>query len=89
VFVGVSDVMSKFKNKLEAQEDETPALFSKSEIKRKPNPTALKFEMMNTGEVDDIMSPKTDWSWKNKTSEELQEEVGGKETTKSEPEKKK
>merc|ERR1712013_230700 len=27
VFVGVSDVMSKFKNKLETQEDETPALF--------------------------------------------------------------
>merc|ERR1712106_102763 len=76
VFVGVSDVMSKFKNKLETQEDETPALFSRNEIKGKPNPTALKFEMMNIEDDDDIMSPKSpvqkDWTWKKKTPEELQ-----------------
>merc|ERR1711892_461154 len=93
VFVGVSDVMSKFKNKLETQEDETPALFSRGEIRRKANPTALKFERMNTEEDDIMLSPKAqvqkDWNWKKKTAEELQVEVGGNESTISEPEKKK
>merc|ERR1739838_861958 len=94
VFVGVSDVMSKFKNKLETKGDETPALFSRNEIKRKPNPTALKFEMMNIEDDDDIMSPKSpvqkDWTWKKKTPEELQTEIGGNEIpSQPEPEKKK
>jgi len=93
VFVGVSDVMSKFKNKLETQEDETPALFSRSEIKRKPNPTALKFEMMHAEEDDVLLSPKTpvqnDWSWKKKTAEELHVDTVVTDISSNETEKKK
>merc|ERR1711915_615870 len=76
VFVGVSDVMSKFKTKLETQESDTPVLYSKNEIRRKPNATAMKFEMLNNEDDTEILSPKsniqTDWSWKKKTAEELQ-----------------
>merc|ERR1740137_45632 len=93
VFVGVSDVMSKFKNKLETTADETPTLFSRDEIKRKPNVTALKFEMMNNEEDEDITTPMTpvqkDWSWKKKTAEELQSETGGNENPSCPPERKK
>jgi len=93
VFVGVSDVMSKFKNKLETTADETPTLFSRDEIKRKPNVTALKFEMMNNEEDEDITTPMTpvqkDWSWKKKTAEELQSETGGNEVPSCPPERKK
>merc|ERR1739844_626323 len=48
------------------------------DIKRKANPTALKFEMMTNDEEQSVISPqpkKTDWSWKNKSSAELENEL--------------
>ena len=83
VFVGVSDTMSKFKSKLESQEEEeAPLLFSRDEIKRKPNSTAMKFEMMKYEEEEEVLSPKSpavnkEWNWKKKTAEELHAEVDG------------
>merc|ERR1712029_1226786 len=80
VFVGVSEVMSKFKSKIESQEDNAPSLFSKDEIKRKPNMIALQFEKMMEDE-EEIMSPTLqpakEWNWKKKTAQELHEEVEG------------
>jgi hypothetical protein len=69
--VGVSDVMSKVKGMFEAQEEDKLTLYKRDEIKRKINPTALKFEMMVNEEEDLTLSPKTpvktEWSWKKKT----------------------
>merc|ERR1719391_270845 len=64
VFVGVSDVMSKAKDMFEAQEEKQLHLLSRDDIKRKANPTALKFEMMTNDEEQSVISPqpkKTDW----------------------------
>merc|ERR1711974_7548 len=80
VFVGVSDVMSKAKDMFEAQEEKQLHLLSRDDIKRKANPTALKFEMMTNDEEQSVISPqpkKTDWSWKNKSSAELESELSG------------
>ena len=80
VFVGVSDVMSKAKDMFEAQEEKQLHLLSRDDIKRKANPTALKFEMMTNDEEQSVISPqpkKTDWSWKNKSSAELENELSG------------
>ena len=82
VFVGVSDVMSKFKSKIESQQEEQPSLFSKDEIKRKPNAIALQFEQLKPEDEDVLMSPKLqqnqkDWNWKKKTAQELHDEVEG------------
>merc|ERR1712108_125919 len=80
VFVGVSDAMSKAKDMFEAQEEKQLHLLSRDDIKRKANPTALKFEMMTNDEEQSVISPqpkKTDWSWKNESSAELESELGG------------
>ena len=82
VFVGVSDVMSKFKSKIESQQEEQHSLFSKDEIKRKPNAIALQFEQLKPEDEDVLMSPKLqqsqkDWNWKKKTAQELHDEVEG------------
>ena len=57
VFVGVSDVMSKAKDMFEAQEEKQLHLLSREDIKRKANPTALKFEMMTNEEELPVISP--------------------------------
>ena len=80
VFVGVSDVMSRFKSKVENPEDRKPnSLFSKEEIRRKPNALAMQFEQMK--DEEELLSPKPqsskDWNWKKKTAQELHEEVEG------------
>ena len=82
VFVGVSDVMSKFKSKIESKQEEQPSLFSKDEIKRKPNAIALQFEQLKPEDEEMLMSPKLqqsqkDWNWKKKTAQELHDEVEG------------
>merc|ERR1712210_239202 len=64
----------------EAQEEKQLHLLSRDDIKRKANPTALKFEMMTNDEEQSVISPqpkKTDWSWKNKSSAELESELSG------------
>merc|ERR1712108_89263 len=76
VFVGVSDVMSKAKDMFEAQEEKQLHLLSRDDIKRKANPTALKFEMMTNDEEQSVISPqpkKTDWSPKNKPPRNFQD----------------
>merc|ERR1712108_51175 len=76
VFVGVSDVMSKAKDMFEAQEEKQLHLLSRVDIKRKANPTALKFEMMTNDEEQSVISPqpkKTDWSPKNKPPRNFQD----------------
>ena len=73
--------MSRFKSKMESTEENTnQLLFSKDEIKRKPNAMALQFEQMKFEEDQSVLSPKTsskDWNWKKKTAQELHEEAEG------------
>ena len=94
VFVGVSDVMSKFKSKIEGNDEDPHTLFSRDEIKRKPNAIALQFEQMKYDDEEDVMSPKVqpaqkDWNWKKKTAQELHNEAEGtKEKVYDEPKKK-
>ena len=96
VFVGISDVMSRVKDRFEQQEEKQNYLLSKDDIKRPmTNPAALKYEMLaNEEEPSGPLSPaprKTEWSWKNKTAAELDTELNSYNETESKespPEKK-
>lgn len=75
VLTGVSEVMNKVKSRLEIKPEETPILYSKKEIQRKKNATALKFETTLQGgdNLDSVISKsEKEWSWKNKSPGELE-----------------
>ena len=73
VLFGVSDIITKVKNKFEATPEENNDLY-KTEVKRKLNDAALRFETMKDDSPENIPRQKSDkqWTWKSKTPLELE-----------------
>ena len=73
VLFGVSDIITKVKNKFEATPEENNDLY-KTEVKRKLNDAALRFETMKADSPENIPRQKSDkqWTWKSKTPLELE-----------------
>ena len=72
---GVSDIMSRVKNKLETQSDEKSVLYRPEA--RKLNHAALIFETKTESpHVPETPKPEQrEWAWKSKTAKELNDEI--------------
>jgi len=85
VLTGVAEVMSKVKNRLETQPEVAPVLYSKKEIKRKRNDTALKFETTTNDQDTMAIKSEKEWAWKNKSPIALENILLTKYKEKSDP----
>ena len=73
VLTGVSDIMSKVKDKFEPQAVENTPLIRRGEVRRKLGQSALFFEQISQENHEETSTDRQEreWAWKSKSPEEL------------------